>query len=604
MIKHKRRFPWSLSLPRGKNAATAGIAAAFVVAILATSGFIFSRRIATEESVYTLNGEDAEFSMPLKLSGAPEGDIIVRFILDLPRGHATTFHIVPDDCLEALDINGETVQNEKLPLCDFTAGATFDLSEYLHPGDNAVIARVRNGGGDAQLLFQPSWGDPSMVLPWALLGALAFGLCLFILLRLRPAPWIMSVSVLFLIAAFVRGYYLLSTPYWVRGHDTDGHIEYIEYIAENGRLPAPHEGWEYWQPPLYYAFGAVWAKTADVIGMERAEMLFGVQVLSYLLSLAMLGCVVWAGIRLFPDLKERTAAMPVFFALIAFFPGLIYLSARINNDVLAVAFAFAAGCALLEWWRSGSRRWWGTLMVLIALHIITKSNGLLLLPVAYACLLFMRGIPWKRKIVDGVIGLVIVAVVAGWFSVYRLVQNSDQDLIIGNTGTLNSGLLVRNDVAAFTVFNPIEMVKIPYNNPWDDAARRNLFWEYWYRSAFFGEFNFGDARRLLASWVLGWSFVILVIALLGFVRSLRGRFYQYLPLVALAGALSLGHAAFRFRYPYGSSQDFRYSLLLLLPWALYAALGIVLYRAPLWKKTASYAVQVFIAFCVAFLLHP
>lgn len=604
MTARARRFIRLPSRLRGRSGLTVTGAAIFTLLIGATIGYMGTNRARADEAIYTIDGEETPFTMPLKLPGAPSGSIVVRFILDLPEVHPTSFHIVPDDCLEALEINGENVDDPRLPLCDFTEGAVFDLSAYLHEGDNAVIARVDNGGGDAQLLFQPSWGDRTVLIPWMLLGAWILGLGSFLLLRIKPVPWIATLSLLFLASAFVRGYYLLSTPYWIRGHDTDGHIEYIEYIAENVRLPAPNEGWEYWQPPLYYAIGAVWAKTADILGLARQDMLFGVQVLSYLLSLAMLGCVAWAGIRLFPEQKERTAALPLFFALIAFFPGLIYLSARINNDVLAVAFAFAAVGALLEWWRSGERRWWIALMLAIALHVLTKSNGLLLLPVAYACLLLRRGTPWKKRLTEGLLGILIVAVVAGWFNVYRLTQNDEQDLIIGNTATLNSGLAVTNDIAAFTVFNPIEMMRIPYNNPWDDAARRNYFWEYWYRSAFFGEFHFGDDRKLLASWILGASFLVLLVAAAGFARSLRDRFYSTLPMLILGVTLSLGHAFFRFRYPYGSSQDFRYSLAVLFPWALFAALGVVLYRSAAWRMTATYVIHAFIAFCVAFLLHP
>lgn len=601
MIKHKRRL--RLPLPRGRNRVTAIGIAAFTAAILLLVGYMASTRSVIEDGVYTVDGVAEEFSMPLRLRNAPAGDIIILFGLHLAEHHPASFRIVPDDCLESLNINGEDVGDAGLPFCDFTNGEVLDLSAYLQPGENIVIARISNGGGDAQLQWQPVWGNAAVFVPWLLLVALITGLCLFLLTRVKPAPWISWLCILFLAAAFLRGYYLLSTPYWVRGHDTDGHIEYIDYIAEHGRLPAPDEGWEYWQPPLYYAVGAVWAKSAAAAGIGRGGMLFGMQVLSSIFSLLILACVAWAGIRLFPDPKERSAALPLFFGLIAFFPGLVYLSARINNDVPAVLFAFAAACALLEWWKSGSRTWWCLLMLAIALHILTKANGLLLLPVAYVCLLARRGNSWKRTFADGLTGLLIVGVVAGWFNVYRLTHDGSQDMIIGNTQTLNTELRVPNDAAAYTVFSPVGMIRHPYNNPFEDSARRRYFWEYWYRSAFFGEFDFGEGRRLLASWILASSFIVLLIALAGFIRTIPRRFYAYLPMAVLAAALPLGHAVFRFRYPYASSQDFRYSLLVLLPWALYVTLGIVLFRSPAWRKIATTAAHVFIAFCIAFLLH-
>lgn len=38
----------------------------------------------------------------------------------------------------------------------------------------------------------------------------------------------------------------------LRGFDASGHIQYIDYLKQQKKIPLAHEGWEMYQPPLYY----------------------------------------------------------------------------------------------------------------------------------------------------------------------------------------------------------------------------------------------------------------------------------------------------------------------------------------------------------------
>lgn len=549
------------------------------------------------------DGSEMPFEFPLKLKEVGEGTIIARFTLNLRAIHPTSFHIVPDDCLEALDINGIPVSDIGFPLCDYTLGHTLDLSQYLQPGENSVVARIQNSGGDAQLLFESAWSDPVVLIPALLIPLLIVFLSALILFWLKPAPWVSAIVAIFLCALFLRTFYVLSTPYWIRGHDTDGHIEYMDYINEHTALPPPNEGWEFWQPPLYYIMGASWLRTANVLGLSRQQALTGIQLSSLLLSLLTLGAALLAGLHLFPDRKQRTDALPLYFALIAFFPGLLYFSARINNDVLAMCFAFFSIALLIAWWQKPNRSTWIAIAFLIGLHLLTKNTGMLLIPIVFGSLLLQRTIPWKKKLIDGGLGLLVIVLIAGWFNVYRIMHDSSQDLMVGNTGTLHTGLTVPNNIAAFTVFNPVKFVGIPYNNPWEDSARRQYFWEYWYRSAFFGEFHFGEDRKLLASWILITSLLTLLVAAIGCWKWLRTRTSMSIPLLFTFVVITLGHAAFRWKYPYGSSQDFRYALLILIPLAACVALGVSSTSTPLIKRILSIIPLAFILLCAVFLMH-
>lgn len=582
---------------------TAGFVALLLCCTLCVLALIVVTKPTTSDRLYALEDREEEpFEFPLKIGGDRKGLLRAQFTMELGLWHPTAFLIIPDDCLETLEINGQAVDDRSLPFCDYTNGRTFDLSDHLHAGENTIVATIRNHGGDALLHFERSWGDLTLLVPFFLLPLLLLALILFLYGTLRPPQWVALLGLILTAATLLRVFYVLATPYWVRGHDTDGHIEYIEYIAENWQLPKPNEGWEYWHPPLYYVKGAAWMSAGEALGLNRMERLFSLQIMALLLSLLTLGICVWIGWMLF-EKKERPIALPWFTAAIAFIPSLIFNAARINNDVLAITLAFAAIGCLIAWWKKQTWKMWIAVAVLIGLHLLTKNTGLLLLPVVFGSLLLARGVTWKRKAILGGISLGIIVLLSGWFTVYRHLQNTNQDMIVGNTGTLNSGLSIPNSVAAFTVFNPLKVIAIPYNNPWDDAARRQYFWEYWYRSAFFGEFHFGEDRKLMASWILVWSMLSFLVVIAGFLWAMRRKFHDSLPMLLTLVVFALGHAAFRMEYAFGSSQDFRYALLVLLPLAYYLTVGLLSLRNPLLQRAAGFTVQTFIVLCAMFLMH-
>ena len=45
------------------------------------------------------------------------------------------------------------------------------------------------------------------------------------------------------------------------GFDRDAHADYIVYLQKHRALPLPNEGWEMFQPPLYYGISAATLST-------------------------------------------------------------------------------------------------------------------------------------------------------------------------------------------------------------------------------------------------------------------------------------------------------------------------------------------------------
>ena len=121
------------------------------------------------------------------------------------------------------------------------------------------------------------------------------------------------------------------------GYDFKDHIAYIKYIQDHGALPLPNEGFEMFQPPLYYAVSAAVlsicrlavADDAAVIVLRAMTMIFGVA--NFIL--------VFLSVRLlFPG---RLVAQMVGLLMAAFLPMQLYLSHYVTNETLAATLVTA-----------------------------------------------------------------------------------------------------------------------------------------------------------------------------------------------------------------------------------------------------------------------
>lgn len=69
--------------------------------------------------------------------------------------------------------------------------------------------------------------------------------------------WLIGCSgLVLLLLLLLQTHNIFSYPR-TRGFDALAHIEYVDYLRLNHRLPLPANGWEFSQPPLYYAVMAI-----------------------------------------------------------------------------------------------------------------------------------------------------------------------------------------------------------------------------------------------------------------------------------------------------------------------------------------------------------
>ncbi len=115
------------------------------------------------------------------------------------------------------------------------------------------------------------------------------------------------------------------------GFDTAGHERYVQFIQKNGALPLPSDGWEMYQPPLYYAGSALLLEGATV-SADDADGAMLLRAVNGVIGLV--HCwLAWLCLRrLFP---ENIPAQTVGLLAAAFIPPHLYLSQYATNEPLA-----------------------------------------------------------------------------------------------------------------------------------------------------------------------------------------------------------------------------------------------------------------------------
>jgi tetratricopeptide (TPR) repeat protein len=215
------------------------------------------------------------------------------------------------------------------------------------------------------------------------------------------------------------------------GYDSKDHIAYIKYIQDRGALPLPNEGFEMFQPPLYYAVSAAAlsicrlavADDAAVIVLRAMTMVFGIANFIF----------VFLSVRLlFPG---RIVAQAMGLLTAAFLPMQLYLSHYVTNETLAATLVTATiyfGLRLLKCENAPALQylWLGAFA---GLAILAKATSLLLIPPLFGAL--MIKLLQERASIFGwfrVFGVTIAAILftCGWH--YARVWHHFDTPIVGN----------------------------------------------------------------------------------------------------------------------------------------------------------------------------
>lgn len=368
-------------------------------------------------------------------------------------------------------------------------------------------------------------------------------------------------------------------------HDWHGHIEFIKYIAENWTLPLPSKGLEYPQQPLYYLVtGGLYALFRH-FGLNEQDALYGLGFFSLFCSMVFL----YYSYRLMTLMSQNIWVRTVAMVFVSLTPSLIYMSARINNDVLVMALSAFSLYYSVKSYQNGFKTGFYTALTGVSLLFLTKISAAPVELLLFALLLvsYMKAEEGNTSMVRkalylfGLVGLFLLGFTL--LKVYLPVESTFH--MVNSSGYFPRQHIETFGMDYFGTFNLPALVHTGYSYIFGDDAIRFSFLSYQYGTMFFGEFDY--AYFLGKSTYLHLAMQsVLVLGLLfplGFmlfaVRSYR------LPLLdkLLFATLLLNFLLilkFMFAYPSICNTDFRYFVGSLVLLALVFAKGL----EPLYNK--------------------
>jgi hypothetical protein len=362
-------------------------------------------------------------------------------------------------------VNGRAIGGVGAEEIPWWNARSFELSAHLHDGTNEVRVEVENDRGPPMLLAWSEelgiatgadWkaiGDDGTARPviaatddrrpsisseypsaweglrsaWLLLVvAFALGTSVSLAegrvasavgdrwkLRSGHARWLVMGA---LVVIGLHNLTLLSPRF---GYDAAHHFDYIRYVALTWRVPLATDGWQAFQPPLFYFVAALPFLVIARLASEETAML-SIRVLMLVCALGLVEMVYRSARAAFP---RRVDLQLVATSVGGFLPMTVYMSHYVGNEPFAAVLtaALVAGTFLLL--ADGDvdvERWGFRLGVLFGLGLLAKVTVALLLPLVVAALAWAavrRGGGWRSAFAPSLRFGIASGCIAGWYFV-------------------------------------------------------------------------------------------------------------------------------------------------------------------------------------------
>ena len=364
------------------------------------------------------------------------------------------------------------------------------------------------------------------------------------------------------------------------GFDANEHIHYISYLQEHKALPLPNEGFEMFQPPLYYGISAV---TLSTLGLSVSDGA-GVMMLRLLtMSFGLMHVVlVFLSLRLlFPG---QTGRQMVGLVLAAFLPMQLYLSHYVTNETLAATLVSATIFLCLRLGRAekASMAGYAGLGSCLGAALLTKATGILLVPFIVVAVTgkllaarFALAVWWRT------LGTMFVACcsVCGWY--YLWIWLHCGTLVAGNWNVgsrfpwwQDNGYHTMADFTRFgrSLVHPLfsgfaGFADGVYSTLWGDGlcgGRRGMnYWPPW-------NYDLMTAGYLLA---LVPALIILAGVAVSVWRFIRQPLTDWFVLLGFSGTLLLALVCLNLKVPCYSIAKAFYGLCALVPLCSFGAVG-------------------------------
>lgn len=147
----------------------------------------------------------------------------------------------------------------------------------------------------------------------------------------------MGKEVKFVVAIWLvlMTFYMDRTPAQERSHDFWDHVEYTQIIAKEHRLPSPQEGWETYQPPLYYLINSFVAPNTIENNIKiHINLVRILSVIYGVIAFFLISCIL-------DEFITNTVAKILVLMFITTTPSFVFVFSSYNNDSLMITLCLA-----------------------------------------------------------------------------------------------------------------------------------------------------------------------------------------------------------------------------------------------------------------------
>jgi tetratricopeptide (TPR) repeat protein len=360
------------------------------------------------------------------------------------------------------------------------------------------------------------------------------------------------------------------------GFDAKEHLKYINYIQEHRTLPLPNEGWEMYQPPLYYLVAAA-TLSACKLSINDSTSILILRSIGGFLGIAQF-ILVFLSLRLFFPVRAAFIGL----LLAAFLPMHLYLAQYVTNEMLAATLATATLYLCLRLLKSDALHMpqFALVGLVLGAAILAKATAILLLPVVIAAIagkLASRRVPIRISLRN--LGLLLATSlgVFGWHYAriwfrFGTPLLGNWDVVSGFTWWQDPGYQTATDYLRFgrSLMHPFfsgfaGFVDGIYSTLWGDAlcggaSSVTLAW---------------NEQQMLAGylWALIPTALLLIVAIVAIAGFIRRPSSELFVLLGFCALLVLGLIFMTLKVPsYAQAKAF-YGLSVLTPICFFGASG-------------------------------
>jgi len=368
--------------------------------------------------------------------------------------------------------------------------------------------------------------------------------------------------------------------YQRRGFDWGGHVDYIRYMASKWRTPIATEGWEMFQPPLYYFLSAIIYKLFGGVTGEPGS-LKAVQIMGTLAGVANACFALLVLRKLF---KRNLLIQLLGFSLVAFLPMCFYMNPLISNEIFAGSVISFAIYTLIRYGFEEQIKIRHALIMGLAvgLAMLSKYTATFVFLAAVVTLIIRiisNPSTRRREVVVLAAFLIAVFAISGWLYIRNLAEFHDP--FIGNWDK-KSGYHYEQHHGYRTLGFYLKFGSVFLHTP--ERSRWASFWDGKYGSMWMdshGSFlrHNNEKANLYGSIIIYLALLPSVAIVLGFYQSLKSAFGSArsrpdLALVVVSSLTIISLISFTMEVPFFSTIKAFFFLSLLPAIAVFAGKGL------------------------------